>query len=177
MNLQNNMHQLIYEFLEQTFEEARAGYCTKVEISLLPGGQVKITDNGRGLPFSKDLHGNKAVLDKVLSGSPITNAEYSQMGDLNSAGLQTVNSLCEELQVTVTRDGAQYQQDYICGIAQHDLTISDSVCASGTEIMLKPIRSIFGDTVFSQELLDKWLKDRSADIVNLKVNVISNHIL
>ena len=177
MNLQNNMHQLIYEFLEQTFEEARAGYCTKVEISLLPGGKVKITDNGRGLPFSKDLHANKAVLDKVLSGSPITNAEYSQMGDLNSAGLQTVNSLCEELQVTVTRDGAQYQQDYICGIAQHGLTISDSVRASGTEIMLKPIRSIFGDTAFSQELLDKWLKDRSADIVNLKVNILCNHIL
>lgn len=99
MNLQNNMHQLVFEFLEQSLEEARAGYCTKVEVSLLQGGRVKIADNGRGLPLSKDLHASKAVLDKVLSGSPITNAEYSQMGDLIPVGLQTVNSLCEELQI------------------------------------------------------------------------------
>lgn len=145
-----------------------------LDVALLQGGRVKITDNGRGLPLSKDLHASKAVLDKVLSGSPITNAEYSQMGDLIPAGLQTVNSLCEELQVIVRRDRNQFQQNYIRGIAQHDLTISDMVCASGTKIILKPDMAIFGDTTFSQELLDNWLKDRATDMVNLKVDVFGS---
>jgi len=96
-NLQNNMHQLVFEFLEQSIEEAKLGYCTKVEVVFLPDNSVKITDNGRGMPLSKDVCASKTVLDKILAGRPITNAEYSQMGDLVQAGLQTVNSLCESL--------------------------------------------------------------------------------
>lgn len=171
--LQHNMHQLVFEFLEQSLEEARAGYCTKIEITLLPGNNVKINDNGRGLPLSKDLHASKTVLDKILAGSPITNVEYSQMGDLIQTGLQTVNSLCETLHVTVNRNGYQFQQDYIRGIAQHDLYMSDSVDASGTEIILNPDTIIFGDMAFSQEMLYDWIKEKSSDIVNLKIAVYS----
>ena len=72
-------------------------------------GKLKISDNGRGLPLSKDSHASKTVLEKILVGSPITNAEYSQMGDLMQAGLQTVNSLCEILQITVNREGNKFQ--------------------------------------------------------------------
>ncbi|OGO90528.1 MAG: hypothetical protein A2Y17_01515 [Clostridiales bacterium GWF2_38_85] len=172
-DLQHNMHQLVFEFLEQSLEEAKAGYCTKIEVALLPGCRIKISDNGRGLPLSKDLHASKAVLDKILAGSPISNAEYSQMGDLCQAGLQTVNSFCEILHVTVNRGGNQFQQDYIRGIAQHDLYISDSVRTSGTKIILKPDTAIFGDTAFSQEMFCDWVKKKSADIVNLKVDVRS----
>jgi len=108
-NLQKNMHQLAFEFLEQSLEEAKEGYCTKIEITLLSDGKLKISDNGRGLPLSKDSHASKTVLEKILAGSPITNAEYSQMGDLMQAGLQTVNSLCEILQITVNREGNKFQ--------------------------------------------------------------------
>jgi AraC-like DNA-binding protein len=171
--LQSNMHQLVFEFLEQSFEEAKAGYCTNIEITLLPECRIKISDNGRGLPLSKDLHASKAVLDKILAGSPITNAEYSQMGDLLQADLQTVNSLCETLQITVKRDGNAFQQDYIRGIAQHDLHIINSVDASGTEIIMKPDKAIFGNSDFSQEVLRDWVKKKSTDIVKLKVDVKS----
>ena len=170
-NLKNNMHQLVFEVLENCVEEAKAGYCTKVEVVLLPDKKVKITDNGRGMPLSKDSHASKAVLDKILAGSPITNAEYSQMGDLMQAGLQTVNSLCEVLQITVNRDGDRFQQNYVRGIAQHDLSISDAVCASGTEIILKPDTAIFGDMEFSQDALYSWLKDKSEDIANFVFDV------
>jgi AraC-like DNA-binding protein len=173
MDLQQNMHQLVFEVLENSLDEARAGYCTKIEVALLSGNRVKITDNGRGLPLSKDLHAGKTVMDKILAGSPITNAEYSQMGDLVQAGLQTVNSLCDTLQITVNRDGNQFQQDYIRGIAQHDLRISNAVRTSGTEIILKPDKTIFGDTAFSKEVLCDWIKGKSADIVDLEINVHS----
>lgn len=173
IDLQHNMHQLVFEFLEQSFEEAKAGYCTKIEIVFLPNCKVKITDNGRGLPLSRDSHANKDVLNKILAGNPISNAEYSQMGDLCQASLQTVNSLCEILSVTVNRDGDIFQQDYIRGIAQHDLYISDSVRTSGTEIILKPDTTLFGDTAFSQEILCNWIKTKTADIDGLKVNICS----
>jgi AraC-like DNA-binding protein len=173
MDLQHNMHQLVFEVLENSLDEARAGYCTKIEVALLSGNKVKIVDNGRGLPLSKDLYASKTVLDKILTGSPITNAEYSQMGDLVQAGMQTVNSLCDTLQITVNRDGNQFQQDYIRGIAQHDLRISNAVRTSGTEIILRPDKAIFGDTVFSKEVISNWIEENSANIMNLEINVHS----
>jgi len=114
------------------------------------------------------------VLDKILAGNPITNAEYSQMGDLTQAGLQTVNSLCEALQITVNRGGNQFQQNYVRGIVQHDISISGAVCVSGTEIILKPDTAIFCDTKFSRDVLFDWLKDRSAGLTNFEFNVNIN---
>ena len=61
---------------------------------LLQDGRVRIRDNGRGLPLSEDIQADRMVLNKILAGKPVTNAEYSQMGDLVRAGMQTVNSLC-----------------------------------------------------------------------------------
>lgn len=69
MDLHHNMHLLIFEVLENSLNEARAGYCTKIGVALLSGNKVKITDNGRGLPLSKDLHASKAVMNKILAGS------------------------------------------------------------------------------------------------------------
>ncbi|MGN6715043.1 helix-turn-helix domain-containing protein [Anaerocolumna jejuensis] len=172
-SLQHNMHQLAFEFLEQSIEEAKAGFCTNIEITLLSECRIKINDNGRGLPLSEDLHASKAVLDKILAGSPITNAEYSQMGDLIQAGLQTVNSLCEALQIIVKRDGEIFQQDYIRGIAQHELYTNKLEGPSGTEIILKPDTSIFGKEDFSLEILNEWVKQKRRVIDNIKIDVKS----
>jgi AraC-like DNA-binding protein len=158
MDLQYNMHQLVFEFLVQSLEEAKAGYCNKIEVVLLSGCRVKISDNGRGIALSKDLHASKVVLDKILAGSPISNAEYSQMGDLLQAGMQTVNSLCEMLHISVNNGGKQFQQDF---------------STSGTEIILKPDTAIFGNTIFSKEMLCDWVRKKVADIANLKVHVHS----
>ena len=161
---QNNIHQLAFEFLKHSLDEARAGYCTKIEITLLPDGKIKIADNGRGMPLSKNLHASKAVLDKILSGSPITNAEYSQMGDLTQAGLQTVNSLCETLQITVSKGSRQFLQTYVRGVAQHDLIVNDITCVSGTEVIFKPDTAIFGEAEFSEAVLRSWLEANAAGI-------------
>lgn len=174
-SLQHNMHQLVFEFLEQSIEEAKAGFCTNIEITLMPKRRIRISDNGRGLPLSNDLHASKSVLDKILAGSPITNAEYSQMGDLIQPGLQTVNSLCETLQIIVKRDGNTFQQDYVRGIAQHELYINNFVGSSGTEIILKPDTSIFGNEDFSLEIINNWVTQKLRDIDNIKVNVKSTN--
>ena len=167
--LKRDMHQLVFVFLEQSLAEAEDGYCTKIEIILLPGVKVRINDNGRGIPLPKDLYAGKAVLDKILAGKPIANAEYSQMGDLLLADMQTVNSLCEGLQIIVTRDKTRYRQDYTRGIAQHELEISESAQCSGTEIILKPDSSIFTNMEFSIDLLRDWIDKKRADHANLNI--------
>lgn len=91
-DLRYGRHQLIFETVRQSLEEAAEGFCTRVEIMLLPDGRVRIRDNGRGLPLSEDIQADRMVLNKILAGKPVTNAEYSQMGDLVQAGMQTVNS-------------------------------------------------------------------------------------
>lgn len=80
------------------------------------------------------------------------------MGNLMDVGLQTANSLCEALYITVIRNGNKFQQDYIRGVAHHDLNISDSVDDFGIEILLKPDTLIFGDVTFSQDMLCDWIK-------------------
>lgn len=154
-----NMHQIVFEVLRTSLEEADAGYCTEICITLLPDGKIRIIDNGRGIPLSKDTHMSKEVLDKILAGHPISSMEYAVMGDFAQCGMQTVNSLCESLQVNVYRDGMWFQQDYVRGIAQHDVVCRELEHISGTEMILKPDRQIFGDVEFSVEVIWRWVEE------------------
>lgn len=155
-NLIDNMHQIVYEILRTSIEEVDAGFCTKISITLYEDGRAKITDNGRGIPLSQNVKTNHEVLDKILSGHPISSIEYAQMGDFTQCGMQVINSLCENLQINVYREGKCYRQDYIRGIAQHDVNCCKMEHSSGTEIILKPDSRIFGDIRFSADMIKEW---------------------
>lgn len=157
-----NMHEMVFEVLRTSLEEAEAGYCTEIRVALLSDGRIKIADNGRGIPLSKDIQLSKKVLEKILAGHPISNMEYAELGDFAGCGMQTVNSLCESLQVTVYRDGMVFQQDYVRGIAQHEIVCEDK---SGTEINFKPDRQIFGEMQFSMNVLKSWMEEHATDKV------------
>lgn len=167
-NLQESMHQLIFKVVEQSFEEARLGFCSKIEITFLPDNFVKIQDNGRGIPLSQDTHVNENVLNKILAGHPITHLEYSQMGDFLDIDLQTVNSLCERLQVTVYRENKKFRQDFVRGIAQHELLSEDYVHEAGMELILKPDKEIFGQTLCSREVIGNWIDEKINEFKQLK---------
>lgn len=106
-NLIDNMHQIVYEVLKTSFEEADAGgFCTEINITLYEDGRIKITDNGRGIPLSQNEKTNQQVLDKILSGHPISSIEYAQMGDFAQGGMRVINSLCENLRINVYYSGS-----------------------------------------------------------------------
>lgn len=157
-----NMHQIVYEVLKTSLEEADAGFCTEINITLYEDGRVKITDNGRGIPLSQNEKTNQQVLDKILSGHPISSIEYAQMGDFAQGGMQVINSLCENLRINVYRDSNCYSQDYARGIAQHDVNSCEMEHSSGTEIILKPDSRIFGDVRFSTDMIKKWVEENNA---------------
>ena len=166
MSLCDDMHKMIYAILGNSFEELAAGFCSKIELSLQPDNYLKIFDDGRGIKLDDDGVVHEEVLQNLFSGKPITKVEYAQMGDLPFDDLRLVNSLCEKLTITVWRNGKIYEQDYIHGVPQHAVTskTNDSKIPHGTQIVLKPDTSIFGDTTFSKEKLQNWLNDNYSDL-------------
>ena len=161
MSLCDDMHKMIYTILGNSFEELSAGFCSKIEVCLLPDNFLKIFDDGRGIKLDDDGVVHEEVLQNLFSSKPITKVEYAQMGDLPFDDLRLVNSLCEKLSITVWRNGKIYEQDYIRGVPQHSVTVktNDSEIQHGTQIVLKPDTSIFEDTAFSKEKLLAWLNE------------------
>jgi len=168
MSLCDDMHKMIYTILGNSFEELAAGFCSKIELCLLPENCLKIFDDGRGIKLDDDGVVHEEVLQNLFSGKPITKVEYAQMGDLPFDDLRLVNSLCEKLTITVWRNGKIYEQDYIRGVPQHAVTSknNDSTIPHGTQIVLKPDTSIFEDTAFSKEKLLAWINDNYSDLKN-----------
>ncbi|MBR4791847.1 MAG: helix-turn-helix domain-containing protein [Treponema sp.] len=166
MSLCDDMHKMIYTILGNSFEELAAGFCSKIEVCLLPDNCLKIFDDGRGIKLDDDGVVHEEVLQNLFSGKPITKVEYAQMGDLPFDDLKLVNSLSEKLTITVWRNGKIYEQDYIRGVPQHSVTSknNDSTIPHGTQIILKPDTSIFEDTAFSKEKLLTWLNENYSDL-------------
>lgn len=158
MNLKEDMHQLVFEVVKNSLEEAKEGFCTKVEIALQPGNIISIRDNGRGIPLEQEGKVNEDILNNILAGAPITKLEYSQMGDLPMDSLKIVNSLCERLTIKVYRDGKCYSQDYVRGIAQHSITVTKMDHEHGTQIIMKPDTTIFEKIEFDTKCIQTWVE-------------------
>lgn len=167
----DNMHEIVFEVLRTSLIEAKAGYCTEIHITLLRDGSIKIADNGRGIPLSKDVHEGHMVLEKILAGHPISNLEYVAMGDFSQCGLQVVNSLCESLQINVYREGLWFHQDYVRGIAQHEVICKELEHERGTEMILKPEGLIFGETAFSVEVIKRWVEENIGEGVSVLIQI------
>ncbi len=168
LSLSDDMHKMIFTILGNSFEEMAAGFCSKIELSLLPDNCLKIFDDGRGIKLDDDGVVHEEVLQNLFSGKPITKLEYAQMGDLPFDDLKLVNSLCEKITITVWRNGKIYEQDYIRGVPQHSVTskINDSQIQHGTQIVLKPDTSIFEDSEFCKEMLKNWINENYSDLTD-----------
>ena len=167
MTLSDDMHKMIFTILGNSFEEMTAGFCSKIELSLLPDNCLKIFDDGRGIKLDDDGVVHEEVLQNLFSGKPITKLEYAQMGDLPFDDLTLVNSLCEKLTITVWRNGKIYEQDYIRGVPQHSVIskTNDSKITHGTQIVLKPDSSIFGESEFCKEKINKWISENYSGLM------------
>lgn len=175
-NLLENMHQIVFEVLRMSLEEAEGGFCTQIDIVLYEDGRIRIADNGRGIPLTPNTEKNQVVLDKIFAGHPISAPEYAQMGDFSQCGMQTVNSLCECLQINTFRDGKCFSQDYVRGIAQHDVCIYPSNHPGGTEIILKPDGTIFGEKSFSADMIKAWVGQNNPLGIKVTVKCSRNEI-
>ncbi|XP_020423924.1 DNA gyrase subunit B, chloroplastic/mitochondrial isoform X2 [Prunus persica] len=147
------LHHLVYEILDNAVDEAQAGFATKIEVVLLADGSVSIADNGRGIPTDMHPATKKSALETVLTvlhaGGKFggSSSGYSVSGGLHGVGLSVVNALSETLEVTVWRDGMEYQQKYSRGkpvttLSCHVLPI-ESQDRQGTRIRFWPDKEVF----------------------------------
>lgn len=159
------LHHLVYEVVDNSIDEAMAGFCDRIEVIINEDNSVTVIDNGRGIPV--DIHpkvGRPAVevaLTMLHAGGKFGGGGYKVSGGLHGVGVSVVNALSEWLEVEVRRDGNIYHQKYSRGVPVTDLKVAGKSKGTGTKVSFKPDPEIFEELVFSQDTLAQRLRELS----------------
>ena len=162
-NIIEEMHMMVFLLLKESIKEMQEGHCSKICVSLLPDNYIEIVDNGRGIPLTDEK--SSTMLNHIFGGHPMSSLDYVNIEDFNNLELNMVNSLCENMSVCVWRNGKSYSQDYISGVAQHELIVENSSYQSGMKVKLKPNSNIFGNILWSKEMIEKFIVQNAPDFL------------
>ncbi len=169
------LHHLVYEVVDNSIDEALAGYCDRIDIKLLSDNSVVIRDNGRGIPVDMHKSANmpalEVVMTKLHAGGKFDNKSYKVSGGLHGVGVSVVNALSEYLEVEVYRDGKIYFQRYERGETKSKLEIRGDTERSGTRIDFLPDSTIFEILVFDFETLAKRMRELSFLTKGLRIKI------
>ena len=160
---ERGLHHLVYEIVDNAVDEALAGYCTEVNITLMEDGSVQVIDNGRGIPV--DIHPveKKPALEVVLTvlhaGGKFGDGGYSVSGGLHGVGVSVVNALSSDLSVEVHRDGFIWRQSYKIGVPNAPVAKGEASTRTGTTVQFWPDIEIFESTDFSFEILSTRFRE------------------
>lgn len=167
------LHHLIYEVIDNSIDEAMAGYCDSVLVVLNIDNSVTVIDNGRGIPVKKLEKYNKPaveiVLTKLHAGGKFGGEGYKVSGGLHGVGISVVNALSEKFNIEIRRDGYIYQQDYIRGDPTADLKKGKKTDSHGTAITFYPDLEIFEDLDYKYEILSSRMKEMAFLNKGLKI--------
>ena len=170
------LHHLIWEVVDNSVDEALAGYCTHIEVSILPGNGIRVTDNGRGIPT--DMHPKEGigtlevVMTKLHAGGKFDSNSYKVSAGLHGVGVSCVNALSEKLIASVRSKGRIIEQEFSKGLPlgpQKDVGPSDGT--TGTTITFYPDATIFTDTVFVYETLVTRFREMAFLMSGLTITV------
>ncbi len=160
---ERGLHHLVYEVVDNSVDEALAGFCDQIEVTIHIDNSVTVVDNGRGIPV--DMHATEkksaaeVVLTKLHAGGKFDKASYKVSGGLHGVGLSVVNALAETLEVEIKRDGKVYQQRYKRGDPQGPLKEVGRSKEQGTRVTFRPDPKIFESLEFSFDTLSQRLRE------------------
>jgi DNA gyrase subunit B len=161
---ERGLHHLVYEIVDNSVDEAMAGFCDRIDITIHQDGSVTVVDNGRGIPVDKHKRTGKSALETVMTylhaGGKFDSQAYKVSGGLHGVGAAVVNALSENMWVEVRRDGKVYKQTYERGKAVGPLkTSSNGAKETGTTTWFKPDSEIFEETNFSDATLAQRFRE------------------
>lgn len=169
----SGLHHMIYEVVDNSIDEAMAGYCDTIDIELTREGSAIISDNGRGIPVgmhpTEKISAATVVLTVLHAGGKFDKDTYKVSGGLHGVGVSVVNALSKKLVVNIKRDGKLHRQEFSKGIPQSDLEVIKNTNRTGTQVEFWPDDSIFEVTEFDDEILTKRFRELA--YLNTKITI------
>ena len=157
------LHHLVYEVVDNSIDEALAGYATHIDVFINEDNSITVVDNGRGIPVDMHEKEHKSALEVVLTvlhaGGKFDKGSYKVSGGLHGVGVSCVNALSTYLRAEIKRNGKIYMQEYSCGKPLHDVEIIGTTNETGTTITFKPDGDIFSEVVYQANILASRLRD------------------
>lgn len=172
----SGLHHLVYEIVDNSIDEALAGYCTHIEVEIEEGNIICVTDNGRGIPVDIQEQTGKSALEVVFTvlhaGGKFGGGGYKVSGGLHGVGASVVNALSEWLEVEVHKNGKIHCMKFSRGIITEPMTIKGDTDITGTKVRFKPDPEMFTDTtVYDYEILHKRLREEAFLNAGLKISI------
>jgi DNA gyrase subunit B len=171
---EEGLHHLVYEVVDNSIDEALAGYCSQIRVTIHPDNSVSVEDNGRGIPVDMHPTENMSALELVMTtlhaGGKFDHSTYKVSGGLHGVGVSVVNALSETTSAEVKRDGKTYLQTYRYGKKDSDIKVIGESTLSGTKITFKPDPQIFKETVeYKYDIIQNRLRELAFLNRNVKI--------
>ncbi len=174
------LHHLVYEIVDNSVDEALAGYCTEIEVTIRKDNSVKVSDNGRGIPtginHKAGLPAVEVVFTILHAGGKFGGGGYKVSGGLHGVGASVVNALSEWLEVTIHQNGKKYMQRYERGHVMYPLKEIGTTNRTGTEVVFLPDKEIFEETVFDYDVLRQRLREMAFLTKGIKIVLIDERL-
>ena len=171
----SGLHHLVYEIVDNSIDEALAGYCTEIDVTINPGDTITVTDNGRGIPVDIQAQTGRPALEVVYTvlhaGGKFGGGGYKVSGGLHGVGASVVNALSEWLEVEVFKDGKIYEMKFSRGKITQEMTVIGVTERHGTRVTFKPDPEMFEDTVYDYEILRTRMREEAFLNAGLQIRI------